>query len=268
MMFRACISMLLAALLSACPSRPKYPSCETDLHCQEDEYGAKIAEYCVNHQCQQCKDDGHCQAGMACKAGRCERKSECPCASGMVCENDKCYREECQSDGDCPAPRACRGSRCVPPSLQGCSDDDQCPEGMRCASGKCETPTISQECMPQSEGGDEIVRIATIQFEFDQSELTLDSRRSLERAAECVRQLQRSVEVVVEGHCDERGTQEYNLALGEKRATTVRQYLVNLGIDAGVLRSVSKGENEPVCYEADEGCYARNRRVRFIQVVR
>ena len=73
------------------------------------------------------------------------------------------------------------------------------------------------------------------------------------------------VTIVVEGHCDERGTQEYNLALGEKRANTVKSYLKNLGIDTSRMNTRSKGENEPVCRRSSESCWADNRRVQFIQ---
>ena len=74
-----------------------------------------------------------------------------------------------------------------------------------------------------------------------------------------------SAAVQVDGHCDERGTEEYNLALGEKRAATVRSYLRNLGIDTSRMDMRSKGENEPVCREQSDDCWSQNRRVQFIQ---
>jgi peptidoglycan-associated lipoprotein len=64
----------------------------------------------------------------------------------------------------------------------------------------------------------------------------------------------------VEGHCDERGTPEYNLALGERRASAARDYMVSLGVGADRLQTISYGEERPVCQDSDESCWSRNRR--------
>ncbi len=69
---------------------------------------------------------------------------------------------------------------------------------------------------------------------------------------------------LVEGHCDERGTNEYNLALGERRANAATGYLASLGIDGMRMRTVSYGEERPVCTESNESCWQRNRRARFV----
>jgi peptidoglycan-associated lipoprotein len=68
--------------------------------------------------------------------------------------------------------------------------------------------------------------------------------------------------ITLEGHCDERGTVEYNLALGERRAKAAFDYLVSLGVPADRLRTVSYGKEVPVCTESNEGCWAKNRRAR------
>ena len=73
-----------------------------------------------------------------------------------------------------------------------------------------------------------------------------------------------TVRVSVEGHADARGTNEYNLALGTRRATAVRDYMVSLCIAADRLQPVSKGEEEPLCREDTDACHARNRRVHFV----
>jgi peptidoglycan-associated lipoprotein len=70
--------------------------------------------------------------------------------------------------------------------------------------------------------------------------------------------------VLVEGHADSRGTAEYNLALGERRATAVRNYLVNLGIPADRIQVVSKGKEAPFCAEENESCWQQNRRGHFV----
>jgi peptidoglycan-associated lipoprotein len=71
------------------------------------------------------------------------------------------------------------------------------------------------------------------------------------------------VKVTVEGHCDERGTSEYNLALGERRATTAYQYLARLGVPSGMLSMISYGKERPLATGHDEASYAKNRRVHF-----
>jgi peptidoglycan-associated lipoprotein len=69
----------------------------------------------------------------------------------------------------------------------------------------------------------------------------------------------------VEGHCDERGSAEYNLGLGDRRASSVRDYLVQLGVPADRLHTISYGKERPQCTDADEACYQKNRRAHFSQ---
>lgn len=105
--------------------------------------------------------------------------------------------------------------------------------------------------------------LADVMFDYDQSNIRDDQRATLQRNAEFLRRWP-SVRVSVEGHADARGTNEYNLALGERRANTVKEYLVGLGIGTDRLVVVSKGEETPVCTEMTEECYKRNRRDHFL----
>lgn len=105
--------------------------------------------------------------------------------------------------------------------------------------------------------------LAPVFFELDQSELRTDGQRALQSNADWMGQWG-STSVIVEGHCDERGTNEYNLALGERRAAAVRDYLVSLGIDPNRIATTSRGEESPFCTEADEGCWSQNRRGHFL----
>ena len=105
--------------------------------------------------------------------------------------------------------------------------------------------------------------LTDVMFDYDQSKIRDDQRATLQRNAEFLRRWQ-SVRVSVEGHADARGTNEYNLALGERRANTVKEYLVGLGIGTDRLVVVSKGEETPVCTEMTEECYKRNRRGHFL----
>ena len=103
-------------------------------------------------------------------------------------------------------------------------------------------------------------------FDFDRFEIRIDMQSTLDQNAECLKQAVAvgAGEITIEGHCDERGSIEYNLSLGESRAEAVRRYLENLGVDA-TFRTVSKGESAPVCRAHNESCWAKNRRVEFIQ---
>jgi peptidoglycan-associated lipoprotein len=102
--------------------------------------------------------------------------------------------------------------------------------------------------------------LADVYFQYDQASLEEASRELLARSARFLAEQPRFL-LTLEGHCDERGTNEYNLALGERRAASVHSYLVSLGVDAGRLRTVSYGEERPACTEVDESCWRLNRRV-------
>ncbi len=96
-------------------------------------------------------------------------------------------------------------------------------------------------------------------FDFDASSIREDARPILQKNAEWLRRWN-STRISIEGHSDDRGTSEYNLALGERRANAVKEYLVSLGVAADRLLAVGKGEESPVCFADDESCWQQNRR--------
>jgi peptidoglycan-associated lipoprotein len=96
-------------------------------------------------------------------------------------------------------------------------------------------------------------------FETDSSSLTSDAQHTLEKQSEWLKQYT-SVKVTVEGHCDERGTREYNLALGERRAAAAKKYLVSLGIDSKRVTTISYGKERPAVIGNDESAWSQNRR--------
>ena len=100
-------------------------------------------------------------------------------------------------------------------------------------------------------------------FALDSTELTQESRGAVQKNADYMKRWA-STKVLVEGHADSRGTNEYNLALAERRAGAVRDYLVSLGIGADRVTVVSKGEEAPFCTEENETCWQQNRRGHFI----
>jgi len=105
--------------------------------------------------------------------------------------------------------------------------------------------------------------LADVFFDYDKSNVRDDARDPLQRNATWLRRWP-STRITVEGHCDSRGTPEYNLALGERRAVAVKDYLVSLGVPAARIVTVSKGKEEPFCREENEACWQQNRRGHFI----
>jgi peptidoglycan-associated lipoprotein len=103
-------------------------------------------------------------------------------------------------------------------------------------------------------------------FDYDKSEIREDARATLNKNAEALKQIFAAHPngiVTIEGHCDERGSAEYNLGLGDRRSSAAKEYLVNLGVPADKLKVISYGNEKPVCSESNESCWQRNRRVHF-----
>jgi len=106
-------------------------------------------------------------------------------------------------------------------------------------------------------------RVRDAFFEFDKADIRPDARVALTQTAEFLREY-RDARVLIEGHCDERGTTEYNLGLGDRRANAAKDYLVSLGIPADRIRTISYGKERPFCFESSEACWQQNRRAHFV----
>jgi peptidoglycan-associated lipoprotein len=102
-----------------------------------------------------------------------------------------------------------------------------------------------------------------VYFDFDRYDIRSQDQAILDANATWLKQNEAAV-LLIEGHCDERGTNEYNLALGERRAKATRDYLVSVGINASRITVISYGEERPSCTERTEGCWAKNRRAHFL----
>lgn len=102
-------------------------------------------------------------------------------------------------------------------------------------------------------------------YDFNKSELSSDARDALQKDAEFLRSYPQ-VRVTIEGHCDERGSEEYNLGLGQRRADAAKQYLVSMGIGADRLQTMSWGKEHPFCTEHNEDCWHQNRRAHFVMI--
>ena len=105
--------------------------------------------------------------------------------------------------------------------------------------------------------------LTDVYFDLDESTIRDDAKAPLQRNADWMKRWT-STQVTVEGHADERGSAEYNLGLGSRRADSVKQYLVSLGVQAGRITVVSKGKEQPVCTDHNEGCWQQNRRGHFV----
>lgn len=157
--------------------------------------------------------------------------------------------------------------------LAGCPKKPQ----VQTAAPEAEAPTVAEVPEPEPpevviiEEKEEIVvveeevALEDVFFDFDKSLIRPDAKQGLD---ENIRALAANPEarIVVEGHCDERGTNEYNLGLGERRANAVRDYLVAGGIDSGRITTISYGEERPFCLGHDETAWQCNRRGHFVVV--
>jgi peptidoglycan-associated lipoprotein len=130
-----------------------------------------------------------------------------------------------------------------------CSSDVDCKDGQLCVRSQCVDITNDlAECSS--------VRVG---FNLDSDQLDSSATDALQRSARCLK-ADHSLHVTVEGNADERGTEEYNMALGDRRANAVEHYLESLGASKKQLRTVSYGKERPLCTEHDEACWSRNRR--------
>lgn len=142
-----------------------------------------------------------------------------------------------------PAPEA--------PAERTCADDDQCEPRALCIRNRCVAVTPEVELAECS--------LVRVHFDFDAWILRSEDKPKLIRVARCLRADQK-LHVTIEGNADERGTEEYNLQLGARRATQVERYLEALGVSDAQLKTISYGFEKPLCTEHNEPCWAQNRR--------
>ncbi|MBV5337032.1 MAG: peptidoglycan-associated lipoprotein Pal [Deltaproteobacteria bacterium] len=112
----------------------------------------------------------------------------------------------------------------------------------------------------------EAVALETVYFDFDKSDLRQDARDALSKNAEALLKKVADAKIQVAGHCDERGSDEYNLALGDRRAKSVAKYLTTLGIKADRISTISYGKEKPAVQGNDEAAWSKNRRAEFVLV--
>jgi len=132
-------------------------------------------------------------------------------------------------------------------------------------AGKMDANVATQDLGYDSTGSDsgKINGLHTVHFELDSSTLTGETKKELSENADWIK-ANPKVTVQIEGHCDSRGSVEYNLALGERRAKAVKNYLVSLGLDSKRMTIISYGEEKPIATGDTEEAYAKNRRANFV----
>ncbi|MCL2625823.1 MAG: OmpA family protein [Cystobacterineae bacterium] len=215
-------------VMLGCPS--SYPNCKADDECSEK------GEVCVQGTCRECATDANCKLGFVCDANRCVPRPECmahaDCSEGQLCVDNKCVAD----------PYAKAAGSCV--------SNSECPSGQECQDGFCTTAQAAKCTLP------------TIYFGFDESQLSFSAQSELSSLANCLKQIRMSLNV--EGHADERGTEEYNLQLSNRRAASVKRYLSTLGVESSSLNTLGYGKNRPVARGSNEEAWAANRRVEFV----
>lgn len=182
------------------------------------------------------------------------------CRDGEFCVEGQC--QLCRDDSDCPNGQECNGGRCDP--IDGfCDTASPCPEGQDCENNRCITRSTTDlgQTTPPDEGPVSCT-LDPIYFAFDAENLDNSSRDILAANVRCMRE--RSIgRVHVTGYTDPRGTEEYNLALGDRRAREVVQYMTSLGADSSAFSTSSMGEE--MSQGEDEPSWRLDRKATFTE---
>jgi peptidoglycan-associated lipoprotein len=226
-----------------------YPKCSSDVDCNKDGHKG----VCIDGNCQECGKNQDCQPGFVCDKNRCVPKPECSldadCPFPKVCRNTRCVLE-CSQDADCAGGSLCKDNRCTQKAE--CTHDSDCGPSGKCVQGKCASPTGA--CVLES-----------VHFAYNEASLDDSAKGILQKNVECMKSRPPAGKVTASGNADERGTEEYNLHLAQRRADTAAKYTVNLGVSKNQLKTISYGKDKPICTESNEGCWGQNRRVDFTE---
>ena len=239
----AVFGMVLASLVASCGDKPKAPGCKSEKDCKN---GLK----CSDNKCVECGSDADCSKGEKCSANACVAAAECEkddqCPSGQVCQAGKCNpcasNAECGPGGTCTNGACQRGKKCG--KNEDCADDEDCINGYCVNSGAANNDPGT-------------CPLNTVYFGFDDSSIQASERDRLDANAQCIEKT-KGKGVYLAGHTDTSGTEEYNIALSERRAQAAADYLSRLGSDPARLQIVPKGETEQTGL-GDE----KDRRVEF-----
>jgi peptidoglycan-associated lipoprotein len=224
---RTVLAVAAVVLVAGCPST-HYPDCSKDSDCH-------AKEFCVNKRCEQCRDAKDCAAGQTCNAGRCENPQT----------------QSCSDDSQCPAGTSCLNGTCTP-----CKSDSECGDGGKCQAGRCQRGTTTSNNPPTAGP----CTLSTVYFDFNESVLSSDAAAAIDKDGDCIRNTP-DKRVTLTGHTDPRGTEEYNLALADHRAQSVKDRLTRTGVAASRLKTVSRGELDAT--GTNDAGWSQDRRVDF-----
>jgi peptidoglycan-associated lipoprotein len=179
-----------------------------------------------------------------------------------------CAKRPAPTQTSAPAPTAGAGTTGAAPTAQqrqatapgpGPSSAAQRPSGEATAA----TRTPATTARPSPKEFEAIAALKDVYFDFDKYDIRPGDAKTLDGNAQWLKTNPNHL-LLIEGHCDERGTNEYNLALGERRAKSSMNYLVSQGVQASRITIISYGEERPTCTEKNEQCWSRNRRAHFL----
>jgi peptidoglycan-associated lipoprotein len=229
---RAALAAVFGVALAACGSESKKPgSCKADKDC-------KTGQVCSENKCVECTADSQCPAGKRCSANACISAPQCTkddqCPTGQVCQAGKC--KSCAVDSECGPGGSCEAGACKKAAK--CAKDEDCADDEDCVNGFCRKAGAGA-------GGDAACPLATVYFGHDQAMILDSEKERLDQNSQCIEKTPKEKQVYLLGHTDTSGTEEYNIALSERRAQTVADYVSRLGVDPARLHVVPKGETEP-----------------------
>ncbi len=279
--------LLALSFFAACDACNPWPKCGNDSHCRADKADNpnKKNFFCINGKCEECRTVNDCEnpkkqkceghrcvektcADISCPGGQrcnpdtleckwiCEQDGENPCDGDRckVCKNHQCVPKppKCTRDADCAgAHEICKNAgTCDAVCEGGCSSAKPCQPGYKCQGNMC----VLDQCTPEM-----------VHFDLDKSRIRSDAQEILRKNLDCFnRESNKAKKILIEGHADERGTREYNLQLGKRRALSIKRYLSGLGIPKSRMCTVSKGKEEPLIPHArTEEEHQKNRRGVF-----
>jgi len=166
--------------------------------------------------------------------------------------------------GGCANKEVVKSEEAVVPKSEPVKVEAAKPEPKAEPAKQVEAPAEPPKMQQAAKASEAALNFETIYFDYDKSDLRKDAREVLSKNAEILLKSKSDAKIQVEGHCDERGSAEYNLALGERRAKSSLQYLITLGVKADRLSVISYGKEKPAVQGSDEAAWAKNRRAEFV----
>lgn len=232
------VVVALPVMFGGCQKTGSFPTCKKDADCRVDATGKEINGVCYMGKCEECVADADCSDLKQCVNNRCE--------------------SACHADADCGLNKHCEKSYCV----ADCVTDETCPGNHTCAQGRC-VAQAGGEPAGNAWASGECAGIDPIYFDFDRYDVKAQYRDQISRLGQCL-ETNPELTAVIEGHTDDRGTPSYNMALGQKRADAVKNFLkTSKGIASNRIHTVSHGEQKPAVNESTEYAWQQNRRAEF-----